>query len=444
MDADSRTDKKRHIVIVGAGFGGLTAAQALKDTDYDITIIDRTNHLLFQPLLYQVATASLSPGDIAMPVRAVFRNQANASVILGEVVAVDKHRRTVTLADGEILTFDYLIMAPGTRHSYFGHAEWEINAPGLKTLADALKIRERILLSLEKADRENDPQKRKKYLNFVIVGGGPTGVELAGAISEIVKRTVIRDYKRVQPTDTSITLIEALPHILSAFDPGLRSEAIKMLNGMGVEVQLDTMVTSVDNHGVETKSGYIESANVIWAAGNEASPVLKSLNVTGGKAGRLPVERDLTLKGFPSIFVIGDAAIFTDDSGSELPALAPVAMQQGRHVAKLLRDHLKEGIRPVFQYKNKGKMATIGRAKGVAEMGRFKFAGFFAWVLWSFVHIFFLIGFRNRFRVMAEWGWYYFTFRGSFRLITGLPRNDSPVPVSPRGKKHPANEKRNP
>ncbi|MEX2403675.1 MAG: NAD(P)/FAD-dependent oxidoreductase, partial [Balneolales bacterium] len=309
MDSITHYPKPR-LVIIGAGFGGLTAAQALRYANVDITIIDRTNHHLFQPLLYQVATASLSPGDIAMPVRAVFKKQENVTVILGEVVDVNEEKRTLALEDGDTLNFDYLIIATGTRHSYFGNNQWEENAPGLKTISDALKIREKILLSLEKAERENNPEIRKAFLNFVIVGGGPTGVELAGAISEIVKRAVIRDYNNINAEDTSITLVEALPHILPAFDQDLRIAAVKMLNDMGVNVTVDTMVTDVDDHGVDTKRGYIKSTNVIWAAGNEASPLLKSLNVEAGKAGRIPVQSDLTIKGHPNIFVIGDAAIF--------------------------------------------------------------------------------------------------------------------------------------
>lgn len=416
----TKYNRRPKLVIIGAGFGGLTAAQALAKADIDITIVDRTNHHLFQPLLYQVATGSLSPGDIAMPVRSVFKKQDNVKVILGEVFTVDEEKQVIKLKDGDIINFDYLIVATGTRHSYFGNNQWEGNAPGLKTISDALKIREKLLLSLEKAERETDPEKRKKLLNFVIVGGGPTGVELAGAISEIVKRSVIHDYNNIEAGDTAITLIEALPHILGAFDEDLRAAAVKMLNKMGVNVMLDTMVTDVDDNGVSTKKGYIQSSNVIWAAGNEASPVLKSLKVKPGKAGRIPVQRDLTIDGYPNIFVIGDAAIFQDESGEELPALAPVAMQQGRHVARLLSDQIEHKKRPGFKYKDKGKMATIGRAKGVAELGQFKFAGFFAWVLWSVVHVLFLIGFRNRFRVMAEWMWYYLTFRGGVRLITGI------------------------
>ncbi|MEX0778153.1 MAG: NAD(P)/FAD-dependent oxidoreductase [Balneolales bacterium] len=419
MEPTKLTPKPK-LIIIGAGFGGLTAAQALRYANVDITIIDRTNHHLFQPLLYQVATASLSPGDIAMPVRAVFKQQENITVVLGEAVDINENNQVVTLEDGGTFNFDYLIIATGTRHSYFGNNQWEENAPGLKTISDALKIREKILLSLEKAELESDPEKRKALLHFVIVGGGPTGVELAGAISEIVKRAVINDYHNMKADDTNITLVEALPYILPPFDPELRTAAVKMLNKMGVNVMVNTMVTDVDDHGVNTKKGYFKSNNVIWAAGNEASPILKSLNVQTGKAGRIPVQPDLTIKGYPNIFVIGDAAIFQNKSGQELPAMAPVAIQQGRHVARLLGDRIQNRKRPAFHYQDRGKMATIGRAKGVAELGEFKFAGFFAWVIWSVVHIFFLIGFRNRFRVMAEWVWYYITFRGSVRLITGV------------------------
>ena len=415
------TKNKPRLIIIGAGFGGLTAAQSLKKADLDILLIDRTNHHLFQPLLYQVATASLAPGDIAMPVRAIFRKQKNISVILGEVTRVDKDRQVIILDDKEELSYDYLLIATGTRHSYFGNDKWEDNAPGLKTLSDALKIREKVLLSLEKAEREPDPEKRKNKLHFVIVGGGPTGVELAGSISEIVKRAVMRDFKTVTTDDTSITLLEALPSILTGFDESLRQKATKMLGRMDVRVLANTMVTDVNAEGVNTKTGFIKSGNVIWAAGNEASGLIRSLDVESGKAGRIPVKADMTIDGYPNIFIIGDAAIYTDQDGRELPALAPVAMQQGRHVARLLSEDFSAGERPAFRYNDKGQMATIGRAKGVAQFGSLKFAGFTGWLLWSVVHIFFLIGFRNRFRVMAEWVWYYLTFRGSFRLITGLP-----------------------
>ncbi|MEX0686475.1 MAG: NAD(P)/FAD-dependent oxidoreductase [Balneolales bacterium] len=417
--------KKPRLIIVGAGFGGLTAAQSLKQADMDVILIDRTNHHLFQPLLYQVATASLAPGDIAMPVRAIFRNQENISVILGEVTAVDKDRQVVTLDHKEELDYDYLLIATGTHHSYFGHNEWEEHAPGLKTLSDALKIREKILLALEKAEREPNPQKRKESLHFIIVGGGPTGVELAGSISEIVKRAVIRDYRNISKDGTSITILEGLPYILPGFDESLRDNATRMLKKMDINVKVNTMVTEVTDQGVNTKDGFIKSGNVIWAAGNEASSLIKRLDLEAGRAGRIPVEQDMSVKGYPNMFIIGDAAIYTTEEGRELPALAPVAIQQGRHVARLLSENFAPGDRPAFRYRDKGQMATIGRAKGVAQIGSFKFSGFMGWMLWSVVHIFFLIGFRNRFRVMAEWVWYYLTFRGSFRLITGLPADAS-------------------
>ena len=409
--------EKKKVIIVGGGFGGLLAAKEFQDTDFDVTIIDKTNHHLFQPLLYQVAAAALSPADIAIPIRSVFGNQKNIKVLLDEVISVDKENNTIKLTGSE-LKFDYLILSPGARHSYFGNDNWEKFAPGLKTLSDALKIRELILNSLEAAEKESDVNRRKKHLNFIVIGGGPTGVELAGAIAEIAKKTMIRDYKNFSSDDTKILLIEALPRILTTYSPNLSEKAREDLVQMGVDVRLNTTVTDVNENGVQLGDVFIESKNVIWAAGNVASPLLKTLNIELDKAGRAIVESDCSIPGYPNIFVIGDAAFMNDDKGQALPGVAPVAMQQGRFVGRLIKNGLNKNNRKKFIYVDKGSMATIGKAKAVAMIKGLKLSGLIAWLAWSFVHIFFLIGFRNRFRVFAEWIWYYITNRQGTRLIT--------------------------
>lgn len=409
--------EKKKVIIVGGGFGGLLAAKEFQDTDFDVTIIDKTNHHLFQPLLYQVAAAALSPADIAIPIRSVFGNQKNIKVLLDEVISVNKENNTIKLTGSE-LNFDYLILSPGARHSYFGNDNWEKFAPGLKTLSDALKIRELILNSLEAAEKESDVNRRKKHLNFIVIGGGPTGVELAGAIAEIAKKTMIRDYKNFSSDDTKILLIEALPRILTSYSPNLSEKAREDLVQMGVDVRLNTTVTDVNENGAQLGDVFIESKNVIWAAGNVASPLLKTLNIDLDKAGRAIVESDCSIPGYPNIFVIGDAAFMNDDKGQALPGVAPVAMQQGRFVGRLIKNGLNKNNRKKFIYVDKGSMATIGKAKAVAMIKGLKLSGLIAWLAWSFVHIFFLIGFRNRFRVFAEWIWYYITNRQGTRLIT--------------------------
>lgn len=406
--------RKEHIVIVGGGFGGITAAKALKNHDFRLTIIDRTNHHLFQPLLYQVATAALSPGDIAIPIRAILGKKPNVKVLLGEVSVVDKKTQEVTLSDGRSISFDKLILAPGAQYNYFGNNDWEVHAPGLKSLADALHIRERILLSLEKAEQLNDPQLRVPYLTYVIIGGGPTGVEMAGAIAEIAKRNMMRDYSTFSKNETRIFLVEAGPRILNGYPDSLSEKARETLEEMGVRVLLNTPVTDIGYDKVTFKEGWIVTPNIIWAAGVAASPLLSSLNTAQDKSGRVQVTNHLTLPDNPNIFVIGDAAHF-NQGGSLLPALAPVAIQQGKYAAKKIIS--KSDIKP-FSYTDKGTMATIGRAKAIADIRGFKFSGFFAWLLWGVVHILFLIGFRNRFRVFVEWMWFYFTFKRGVRLIT--------------------------
>lgn len=412
---------EKRVVIIGGGFGGLLAAREFSDTDIKVTLIDMTNHHLFQPLLYQVAAAALSPADIATPIRSVFRDNDNINVILDEVISIDKNDRKVFTKNSEF-EFDYLILSPGSRHSYFGNDHWEKNAPGLKTLSDALSIREMILNSLEAAEKLTDKSLMKKYLTFVVIGGGPTGVELAGAFAEIAKKTMIRDYKNFRADDTKIILIEALPQILSTYTNELSEIAKEDLEKMGVEVRTSTKVTEVDQNGVRLGDIFIESANVIWAAGNAASPLLQTLQTTLDSSGRAIVEDDCSISGYPNIFVIGDAAHMKNNEGEVLPGVAPVAMQQGRFVGNLIVNELRSISRGKFIYIDKGNMATIGKARAVAMIKGFKLHGLIAWLAWSLVHIFYLIGFRNRFRVFAEWVWYYLTNRQGTRLITNYHR----------------------
>jgi len=410
--------KRKHVVIVGGGFGGISAAKKLKKANVDITIIDKTNHHLFQPLLYQVATAALSPGDIAVPIRAILGQRKGLKVLLGKVTNVNKQQNYVELKSGRQINFDYLVMAPGAQYNYFGNDNWEDHAPGLKSIGDALQVRERILLSLEKAEQLEDPKLREPYLTYVVVGGGPTGVEMAGAIGEIVKRNMMRDYNTFSKNETRIFLVEAGPKILNGYPDSLSERARETLEDMGVRVLQNTPVTDIDKGQVSFSEGTIETPNIIWAAGVAASPLLSSLDTEQDRTGRVKVEGDLSIPGNDTIFVIGDAAYKTDDEGSPLPALAPVAIQQGEFIGNLIKNEIAGKGRKDFHYVDKGTMATIGRAKAVADIRGFKFSGFFAWILWSIVHIFFLIGFRNRFRVFVEWMWHYFTFKRGVRLIT--------------------------
>lgn len=410
--------ERKHLIIVGGGFGGITAAKKLKNVDVDVTLIDKNNHHLFQPLLYQVATAALSPGDIAVPIRAILGQPKGMKVLLGKVVGIDRQQQQVKLEDGQKLGFDYLVLAPGARYNYFGNEEWEQYAPGLKSIGDALQIRERILLSLEKAEQLEDPKLREPYLTYVIIGGGPTGVEMAGAIGEIAKRNMMRDYSTFSKNETRIFLVEAAPRILNGYPESLSEKARETLENMGVRVLTDTPVTDIDKKQVTFSEGTIETPNIIWAAGVAASPLLTSVNTEQDRTGRVKVKEDLSIAGDKNIFVIGDAAHCKQEDGSPLPALAPVAIQQGTYIGKLIKREIKGKERIPFHYTDKGTMATIGRAKAIADIRGFKFSGFFAWILWSVVHIFFLIGFRNRFRVFIEWMWHYFTFKRGVRLIT--------------------------
>ena len=407
--------ENKKVVIIGAGFGGLNAATVLRHSDFDITIIDKTNYHLFQPLLYQVATAELSPGDIAVPIRSVFRNEKNVKVMMDEALSIDKEKHLVHFKDMDI-QFDYLIVATGSKHSYFGHEEWEKYAPGLKSLSDALDIREKILNALEQAEKIKDKNEEEKYLSFVIVGGGPTGVELAGAIAEIVKQSVIDDFRSFDASKTKVYLIEGMSKLLASYPDDLSRRAKEDLKSMGVEVILNKMVTEVSSDEIKMGDDVIKTKNVIWAAGNTTSKLIKTLDIETDRAGRALVNHDMSIKNFPNIFVIGDAAGFIEN-GNYLPGVAQVAIQQGKYVAEIIKSGKDSNSRGKFKYKDKGNMATIGRAKAVAEIKGFKLTGFFAWAAWSLIHIFFLIGFRNRFRVMAEWIWLYLTFKRGIRLI---------------------------
>ncbi|MEJ2505092.1 MAG: NAD(P)/FAD-dependent oxidoreductase, partial [Ignavibacteriaceae bacterium] len=368
----------KRVIIIGCGFGGMSAAKVLAKYDYEITIIDKTNHHLFQPLLYQVATAALSPGDIANPIRSSFRNDKNVNVILGEVTSIDRKNKEVHL-NQDIFKYDYLIVAIGSRHHYFGKSEWEKFAPGLKTLNDALKIWERILLSLETADKTTDPAERERELTYVIVGGGPTGVELAGAIGEIVNRDLIKDFRNINAGMTRVYLVETVSRILSSYPESLSLKAKKNLEDLGVKVLLNTRVNDVNDEGVLVGEKFIRTKNIIWAAGNKGLPLLETLNVELTKAGTIAVNPDLTINNDPDVFVIGDSAVVKDKKESMLPAIAPVAMQQGRYVAKIIGKNVPPEKRKKFVYIDKGTLATIGKAKAVAVIKGFKLSGFLAW-----------------------------------------------------------------
>ncbi len=414
------------VVIIGGGFGGLTVAKSLKGANLEVLLIDKTNHHLFQPLLYEVATAALSPGDIATPLREVLRHQDNTTVLMGEVVKIDKGAKQLTMANGDIIGYDYLVISIGARHSYFGKDEWEKFAPGLKTINDALKIREQILISFEKAERLDSISEAAKYLNFVVIGGGPTGVEMAGAIAEIAYKTMFRNFRRIDPEKAKVYLIEALPRLLPMYPEKLAGKATAILEKMGVKVLTNKKVTNIDDRGVQIEDLFIESKNVIWAAGNQVSPLLKTLDVPMDRAGRIMVDPDLTAPGHPEIFVIGDASHCLDKEKKPLPGVAPVAMQEGRYVAKMIQKGFSKDMRPPFAYFDKGSMATIGKAKAIAMFGKLQFSGFIAWLLWAFVHIMFLIGFRNRLGVMLEWGATMISGERGVRLITHPLDENSP------------------
>jgi NADH:ubiquinone reductase (H+-translocating) len=421
------------VVIIGAGFGGLDAAKALASAPVQITVIDRRNHHTFQPLLYQVATAALSPGEIAYPIRSLFRGEKNVEVVMGEVTGFDLEHRVVQASDVAV-SYDYLIVAAGASHAYFGHEEWEPFAPGLKSIEDAIEIRRRILLAFELAERETAIGERALPLNFVIVGAGPTGVELAGTLAEICHHALTNEFRSIDPARAHILLLEGGPRVLPSYPPDLSRSAEAQLHRLGVDVRTSTMVTQMEPGAVGVGDTRIEAAVVLWAAGVAASPLGKKLGTPIDRAGRVVVEPDMSLPGHPEVFVIGDLASAKDAQGKMLPGVAPVAIQQGRFVARLIRREAKtqpanspsvvhqqdqKSGRPPFHYWDKGSLATIGRAAAIADFGRIHVSGYIAWLSWLFVHIFFLIGFRNRVLVIIQWAWSYLTYERGARLITG-------------------------
>jgi NADH dehydrogenase len=412
-------------VIIGGGFGGLFGARAFKHAPVEVTLIDRHNHHVFQPLLYQVATAGLSPGDIASPIRWILRRQKNVRILLGEAQAIDVASRRVLLDGGESLTYDYLIVAAGADNSYFGHPEWAPFAPALKTLDDALRVRARMLLAYEVAEREEDPAVRKRMLTSVIVGGGPTGVEMAGAIAEIAHQTLSDEFQSIHTAESRIVLVEAGPSILSTFPEKLRNAGRKSLQKLGVEVREKAAVTRVEHETVWLGDERIEAGTIIWAAGVAASPLGKTLGVPLDRAGRVLVQKDLTIPGHPEVFVVGDLASVTDENGHPYPGVAQVAMQQAQQAARNVVRAIDGQSPAEFHYKNLGTLATIGRNSAIADLGWLRVSGFPAWLLWLFIHIFWLIGFRNRILVLVQWAGAYITYQRSVRLITGnLSRKD--------------------
>jgi NADH dehydrogenase len=414
------------VVIVGGGFGGLNAARELAGADAEVIVVDRRNHHLFQPLLYQVATAALSPADIATPIRKVLKNQDNATVMMAEAQRVDLDGRRLVTDVGRI-AYDYLILAAGATHSYFSNDQWATHAPGLKTIDDATEIRRRFLLAFESAELENDPDARSAALTFVVVGAGPTGVELAGALSEIAHETIPRDFHHIDTTTARIILVEGEDRVLPAMEPGCSADALTSLRRLGVEVRLGAMVTGIDETGVDLGTERIGAGNVFWAAGVQASPLGRGLGADLDRAGRVIVDRDLSIPGHPEVFVIGDLAHFADTAtGRMVPGVAQGAIQGGRHAARVIATEIEAAAagrrrpdRPSFRYRDKGTLATIGRNKAVADLGRFTFSGLPAWFLWAVVHVAFLISFRNRLAVMFGWLWSYLFFDRGARLITG-------------------------
>lgn len=410
-------------MIVGGGFGGLRAARALRRAPVEVVLLDRRNHHLFQPLLYQVATAALNPSDIAYPIRRIFRSQKNLKVFLAEVKGFDLERKRVLLEDGE-QPYDFLIVASGARESYFGNDAWAKDAPGLKTIEDALEIRRRVLLAYEAAERFEDPARHAAWLTFVVVGAGPTGAELAGALAEISRHTLARDFRRIDPAEARVILVEGVDRVLPTFPPELSAKARCHLEKLGVEVRTGARVTAVDEHGVEVDGERIEARTVLWAAGVSASPLGRALGAPLDRAGRVRVRPDLTIPGHDDVFVIGDLAILEQD-GRIVPGVAPAAMQEGHHAARNVENALAGRPLEPFHYVDKGLLATIGRGAAVADLGRLQLSGLIAWLAWLLIHIFYLIGFRNRLLVLVEWAWAYVSWDRGARLITGPPEEPS-------------------
>ena len=422
-----------HLVIIGGGFGGLTLAQSLKNTPLQLTLVDRKNHHLFQPLLYQVASAVLSPGDIAVPIRWVLRKQTNTKVLLAEVTGIDMANKKINLAN-QTLQYDMLVLAAGVRNDYFGNKEWHKHAPGLKSVDDALELRERILMAYERAEWSTDPEEQRKNLTFVVVGGGATGVEMAGALSEIARQTLLNDFRNIDPSDANVILIEGSNKLLNNFREPIPEEARNQLESIGVEVITNKQVTKIDENGVEFGEKRINASTVFWAAGVRASSLVNDLDVSKDWMGRIIVEPDCSIPNHPEVFVIGDLANFQhakEDKDSPpnhpLPGVAQTAIQMGNHVSKCINSDLTDKIRPRFIYKNLGSMATVGRSKAVADILGLRFSGMLAWFIWLFVHLMSIVGFRNRLIVLIQWFWSYLSLQRGARLIHGRSRNKSPL-----------------
>ncbi|MCW0462028.1 NADH dehydrogenase-like protein YjlD [Xanthomonas sacchari] len=411
-----------HLIVVGGGFAGLWATRALARTPLRITLIDRRNHHLFQPLLYQVATAGLSAPDIAAPLRQILRHQDNVEVRLGEVVDIDKQARQVRLADGQALAYDYLLVATGATHAYFGHDDWAAHAPGLKTLDDALQLRRHLLLAFERAEAETDPAARAAWLSFAIVGGGPTGVELAGTLAEIARHTLKHEFRHIDPAEARVRLIEAGPRVLSSFPEHLSAKAQQQLEKLGVEVLTGVPVADIDAHGYRIGDAFVPARTVVWAAGVAASPLAKTLQTPLDRSGRVQVQPDLSVPGHPELFVAGDLAALQQADGRPVPGVAPAAKQMGRHVADTLRRRLRGDTASVpFRYADYGNLATIGRMAAIVHLGRLQLSGVLAWWFWLAAHVFFLIGFRNRVVVLLNWAWAYWSYQRAARIILGDP-----------------------
>lgn len=411
---------RRHVVIVGGGFGGLAVAKALEKAPVHVTLVDRSNHYLFQPLLYQVAMAGLAPAEIAVPIRSLLRSQENARVLLADVTSVDLAARHIELEQCPPIDYEFLVLATGAQTSYFGHDEWSRVAPGLKDLDDAVEIRRRVLLAFEAAEREGDPALRRRHLTFVVIGGGPTGVELAGAIAELATFVLAQDFRSIRPDATRVVLVEGGPRILATFDEDLAARAAASLKSMGVEVRTNLRVTGIDAEGATCGDVRLEASTVLWAAGVKAASLGASLGVPTDRTGRIRVSEDCSVPGQPNVFCIGDAASFMPEGAEEpLPGVSPVAMQQGRFVARQIVRSIEERPRERFVYRDKGMMATIGRSRAIARIGRLKLSGFIAWAAWLLLHIVYLIDFRNRVFVLFDWAWSYVTYQRGSRLITG-------------------------
>jgi NADH:quinone reductase (non-electrogenic) len=421
MSDPPMSQQRPHVVIIGAGFGGLSAATALARAPVDVTVIDRQNHHCFQPLLYQVATAALSPAEIAWPIRAILRHQRNATVLMAEVTGIDTANRQVQTTSAAI-PYDQLVVATGATHSYFGHDDWAQFAPGLKRIEDATRIRRSILLAFERAELTNDEAERSRLLTFVIIGAGATGVEMAGAIAEIARYTIAMDFRRIDPRTAQIILIEAGPRVLPALSDDLSKYASESLIKMGVDVRTNTRVTGCDERGVDLANGRIDAGTIIWAAGVVASPAARWLNAEHDRAGRVLVKNDLSVPGHPNVFVIGDSATVNDESGKPVPGVAPAAKQMGAYVGKLIAARITGQSLPPFRYRHAGDLATIGRRAAVVSIGKVHLKGFLGWLFWGVVHIYFLIGLRRRFVVAINWLWDYLTFQRGARLITEVPR----------------------